>query len=71
MSVLVETLDLAAPKALRHAHELRPDTVRAVHFAIDEEHARRLSSLWASTSATSVDLELAARPDRRLRHAMR
>lgn len=39
--VLVETLDLAALKALRYAHELRPDNVSAVHFAIDEAHARR------------------------------
>ncbi|MFE6767116.1 APC family permease [Streptomyces sp. NPDC057689] len=69
--VLVETLDLATLKALRYAHELRPDTVRAVHFAIDEDHARRLSARWASTSATSVDLEVVACPDRRLRHAMR
>lgn len=69
--VLVETLDLATLKALRYAHELRPDTVRAVHFAIDEAHARRLSALWGSTSATSVELELVACPDRRLRHAMR
>lgn len=30
-----------------------------------------LSALWASTSATSVELELVACPDRRLRHAMR
>ncbi|WP_371626376.1 APC family permease [Streptomyces sp. NBC_01116] len=69
--VLVETLDLATLKALRYAHELRPDAVRAVHFAIDEAHARRLSVLWASTSATSAELELVACPDRRLRHAMR
>ncbi|MBZ6134677.1 APC family permease [Streptomyces olivaceus] len=69
--VLVETLDLATLKALRYAHELRPDTVRAVHFAIDEPHARRLSARWETTSATSVDLELVACPDRRLRHAMR
>ncbi|MGW8990156.1 APC family permease [Streptomyces zhihengii] len=69
--VLVETLDLATLKALRYAHELRPDNVRAVHFAIDEAHARRLSARWASTNATSVDLELVACPDRRLRHAMR
>ncbi|WP_179891878.1 APC family permease [Streptomyces sp. sk226] len=69
--VLVETLDLAALKALRHAHELRPDSVRAVHFAIDEAHAQRLAALWESTSATSVELELVACPDRRLRHAMR
>ncbi|MFC8063756.1 APC family permease [Streptomyces sp. NPDC057293] len=69
--VLVESLDLAALKALRYAHELRPDTLRAVHFAIDEAHARRLAARWASTAATSVDLELVACPDRRLRHAMR
>ncbi|MFD5440723.1 APC family permease [Streptomyces tendae] len=69
--VLVEILDLAALKALRYAHELRPDNVRAVHFAIDEAHAHRLSTLWASTSTTSVELELVACPDRRLRHAMR
>lgn len=42
--VLVETLDLASLKALRYAHELRPDAVRAVHFAIDEAHAQRLSA---------------------------
>ncbi|MFJ1802245.1 hypothetical protein [Streptomyces sp. NPDC088180] len=69
--LLVETLDLAALKALRYAHELQPETVRAVHFAIDEAHARRLSALWASTSATSVELELVGCPDHRLRHAMR
>lgn len=69
--VLVETLDLAALKALRHAHELRPDTVRAVHFAIDEARAQRLAEVWEWTSATSVELELVACPDRRLRHAMR
>ncbi|WSM39792.1 APC family permease [Streptomyces cellulosae] len=68
--VLVETLDLATLKALRYAHELRLDTVRAVHFVIDETHAQRLSARWASTSATSVTLELVACPDRRLRHAM-
>ncbi|MEV5262069.1 APC family permease [Streptomyces anulatus] len=69
--VLVETLDLATLKALRHAHELRPDSVRAVHFAIDEARARRLAEVWESTSATSVELELVACPDRRLRHAMK
>ncbi|PZT71839.1 DNA-binding protein [Streptomyces sp. AC1-42W] len=69
--VLVEALDLATLKALRYAHELRPDTVRAVHFAVDEAHARRLAARWASTSATSIELEVVACPDRRLRHAMR
>jgi amino acid transporter len=69
--VLVETLDLATLKALRYAHELRPDSIRALHFAIDETHARRLSGVWEATSATTVELELVDCPDRRLRHAMR
>ncbi|MFD9797045.1 APC family permease [Streptomyces sp. NPDC059070] len=68
--VLVETLDLAALKALRYAHELRPDEIRAVHFAIDEAHARRLAAQWERTAATSVPLEVVECPDRRLRHAM-
>ncbi|MGW0860572.1 APC family permease [Streptomyces sp. NPDC002690] len=69
--VLVDSLDLATLKALRYAHELRPDETRAVHFAIDETRARHLSEVWESTAATSVALELVACPDRRLRHAMR
>ncbi|WP_406093714.1 APC family permease [Streptomyces sp. NBC_01013] len=68
--VLVEALDLATLKALRYAHEMRPDEIRAVHFAIDEGHARRLAARWETTAATSVALELVECPDRRLRHAM-
>ncbi|MCX5384987.1 APC family permease [Streptomyces sp. NBC_00083] len=68
--VLVETLDLATLKALRYAHELRPDEIRAVHFAIDEPRARDLAAAWEATAATSVPLHLSACPDRRLRHAM-
>ncbi|MFF9650742.1 APC family permease [Streptomyces sp. NPDC014622] len=68
--VLVESLDLATLKALRYARELRPDEIRAVHFAIDEAYGRRLATRWGATSATSVPLELVACPDRRLRHAM-
>ncbi|MEU9952064.1 APC family permease [Streptomyces sp. NPDC047939] len=69
--VLVESLDLASLKALRYAHELRPDEIRAVHFAIDEAHARRLATRWEGTAATSVALELVECPDRRLRRAMK
>ncbi|MFJ6463536.1 APC family permease [Streptomyces sp. NPDC091387] len=69
--VLVEALDLATLMSLRYAHELRPDEIRAVHFAIDEEYARRLAARWEETAATAVPLELVACPDRRLRHAMK
>ncbi|MFF2328203.1 MULTISPECIES: APC family permease [unclassified Streptomyces] len=69
--VLVETLDLATLKALRYAHELHPDRIRAVHFAIDEAYGRRLAARWEATAATSVPLDLVDCPDRRLRHAMK
>ncbi|MFJ1926794.1 MULTISPECIES: APC family permease [unclassified Streptomyces] len=69
--VLVEALDLATLTALRYAHELRPDEIRAVHFSIDEAYAGRLAARWGATSATAVPLELVACPDRRLRHAMK
>jgi amino acid transporter len=69
--VLVEALDLATLKALRYAHELRPDEIRAVHFAIDEAYAGRLAARWEATAATSVSLALVDCPDRRLRHAMK
>ncbi|MYR69997.1 amino acid permease [Streptomyces sp. SID8360] len=68
--VLVQRLDLATLKALRYAHELRPDGIRAVHFAIDEPYAERLADRWSDTSATSVPLDVVACPDRRLHHAM-
>ncbi|KNB50344.1 DNA-binding protein [Streptomyces caatingaensis] len=68
--VLVDVLDLATVKALRYAHELRPDEVRAVHFAIDEQRARRLAERWDETPGTDVPLELVDCPDRRLRHAV-
>ncbi|MEU4212860.1 APC family permease [Streptomyces sp. NPDC026206] len=68
--VLVENLDLATVKALRYAHELRPDEVRAVHVVIDEARARHLTARWDASSGTTVPLELVDCPDRRLRHAV-
>ncbi|MEH6379596.1 APC family permease [Streptomyces sp. KLMMK] len=68
--VLLDVLDLAAVKALRYAHELRPDEVRAVHFVIDEARAKRLAARWEALPGTDVPLDLVDCPDRRLRHAV-
>lgn len=68
--VLVDSLDLAVLKALRYAHQLAPDEIRAVHFMVDERHARELMAQWEDTSATTIPLEVVACPDRRLRHAV-
>lgn len=68
--ILVDSLDLATIKALRYAHELRPDEVRALHFVIDESRGRHLAERWDRSSGTTVPLELVDCPDRRLRHAV-
>ncbi|MEU4897927.1 APC family permease [Streptomyces sp. NPDC044780] len=70
VQVLADSIDLATVKALRYAHELRPDEVRAVHFMVDEAHARRLMARWEATAGVTVPLEVVECPDRRLRHAV-
>lgn len=68
--VLVDSLDLAVLNALRYAHALYPDDVRAVHIVVDEPRARRLAARWQAAEAVSVSLELVDCPDRRLHHAV-
>ncbi len=68
--VLVDGLDLATLKALRYAHQLRPSDIRAVHFMVDDKHARRLMERWETTAGTTVPLEVVECPDRRLRRAV-
>ncbi|MEU6175470.1 APC family permease [Streptantibioticus parmotrematis] len=69
--VLVDSLDLATFKALRYAHGLAPDDIRAVHFMIDERHGRGLMERWTDSMGTTVPLEVVACPDRRLHRAVR
>ncbi|QKV93336.1 APC family permease [Streptomyces sp. NA02950] len=68
--VLADSIDLATVEALRYAHELRPDEVRALHIMVDETHARRLMARWERTAGVTVALEVVECPDRRLRHTV-
>ncbi|MCP9210121.1 APC family permease [Streptomyces sp. NEAU-Y11] len=68
--VLADSIDLATVEALRYAHELRPDEVRALHVMVDEAHARRLMTRWEQTAGVTVALEVVECPDRRLRHTV-
>ncbi|MFF4500963.1 APC family permease [Streptomyces sp. NPDC001401] len=68
--VLVDAFDPAVFQALRYAHELRPDEVRAVHVAADVPRAERLAARWQETDATDVALELVDCPDRRVVRAL-
>src|SRR6266496_4341041 len=63
--VLVENLDQATLAALQYARQLNPLTVTAVHIAIDPDHARELSALWARVNIP-IPLEVVDAPDRNL-----
>jgi hypothetical protein len=63
--VLVENLDQATIGALQYARQLNPLTVTAVHIAIDPDHARELSHLWAKVHIP-IPLEVVDAPDRNL-----
>ncbi|MGE3620108.1 MAG: amino acid permease [Acidimicrobiia bacterium] len=67
--VFVDRLDLAAARAIQYARTLTPDELRAVHFAIDEDAARRLAADWGRLGLQRVPLELVECPDRRLTRA--
>ena len=69
--VLVDQLDLASITAARYARSLRPASLRAVHFVLDDAHAEALRDAWAAHSVLQqIPLHLVDCPDRRLERAV-
>jgi amino acid transporter len=66
--VFVDGFDLAALSALRYARSLRPTTIRAVHFVIDNVAADKLREKWTRADR-GVALDFIDVPDRRLTRA--
>jgi amino acid transporter len=66
--VFVDEFNLATIAALRYARGLRPTSLRAVHFVIDQEHANELRDAWLR-AARGIPLDLVDCPDRRLPRA--
>jgi amino acid transporter len=66
--VFVDSFDLAALAALRYARSLRPTTLRAVHFVIDNVQAEKLRQQWMRADR-GVPLDFIDVPDRRLTRA--
>jgi len=66
--VFVDEFDLATLAGLRYARSLRPTSLRAVHFVIDNVQADRLRQDWVRAD-TGVVLDLVDCPDRRLARA--
>jgi amino acid transporter len=67
--VLIDSVDLAVLSAVRYAKSLRPYDVRAVHFIVDAEQARRVQAAWEDQPGLDVGLDLIECPDRRLSRA--
>ena len=66
--VLVDEFDLATLAALRYARSLRPTSIRAVHFVIDNVRAEKLRDKWTRADR-GVALDFIDVPDRRLTKA--
>jgi amino acid transporter len=64
--VLVDKLDRSAAKAIQYARTLRPDEIRVVHVAADEEKAAALAESWQRLHLMKVPLEVVECPDRRI-----
>ncbi|MCU1379662.1 MAG: nucleic acid binding OB-fold tRNA/helicase-type [Acidimicrobiales bacterium] len=67
--VFVDTLDLAAARAIQYARTLHPSDLRAVHFALDLHHAEDLAASWRQLGLSGIPLEIVECPDRRLTKA--
>ena len=66
--VFVDGFDLATLAALRYARSMRPTTIRAVHFVIDNVRADKLREKWTRADR-GVTLDFIDCPDRRLTRA--
>ena len=66
--VFVDEFNLATIAALRYARGLRPTSLRAVHFVIDQERAKELRDAWLRADR-GIPLDLVDCADRRLTRA--
>lgn len=70
VTVLVDNVDIATVGAIRYARSLKPRSISAVHFVIDDRHAEDIAKAWAKTPAVDdIALELIDCPDRRIANA--
>ena len=66
--VFVDDFDLATIAGLRYARSLRPTSLRAVHFVIDNVQADKLRQDWMRANP-AIPLDFVDCPDRRLAKA--
>jgi amino acid transporter len=67
--VLVDSLDVAAARAIQYARTLVPDGLRAVHFDLDPLATERLAEAWRRLGLNRVTLDIIECQDRRIARA--
>jgi amino acid transporter len=67
--VMVDTLDVAAARAIQYARTLAPDELRAVHFDLDPIKTEDLAVAWRRLGLSRISLDLIECPDRRITRA--
>jgi hypothetical protein len=67
--VLVDTLDMAAARAIQYARALTPDELTAVHFDLDPVRTTDLTEAWRRLGFSRLTLDVVDCPDRRLDRA--
>jgi hypothetical protein len=68
--VLIDHIDRTAARAIQYARSLTPDDLRAVHIAIDDQHAGELADQWSELALARLPLEIRECPDRRINRAV-
>jgi hypothetical protein len=64
--VLVDTLDMAAARAIQYARALTPDELTAVHFDLDPLRTASLTDDWTRLGLQRLSLDIVECPDRRI-----
>jgi hypothetical protein len=67
---LVDKIDIATVATVRYARSLKPQSIIALHFVVDDQKGKELAEEWAKNPAfDDISLELIDCPDRRLARA--
>ena len=68
--VLVDKIDRTAARAIQYARTLTPDDLRAVHIAVQDQHAAELAERWRHLALARLPLEIRECPDRRINRSV-
>jgi amino acid transporter len=67
--VMVDTIDMAAARAIQYARSLNPDELTAVHFDLDPVRTRDITDAWTRFGFSRLSLDVVECSDRRITRA--